>query len=42
MELEGGRSLSLSCPVDEILEDEVYTMCEKKGKGDGSISCHLC
>ena len=41
MELEGGRSLPLSHPLDEIMEDEVYTMCEKKGKGDGSISRHL-
>ena len=41
MELEGGRSLPLSCPLDEILEDEVYKMCKKKGKGDESISCHL-
>ena len=41
MELEGGRSFPLSYPLDEILEDEVYTMCEKKVKRDISISCHL-
>ena len=37
----GGRSLPLSHPLDEVMEDEVYTICEKKGKGDVSISCHL-
>ena len=37
----GGRSFPLSYPLDVIMEDEVYTMCEKKGKGDDSISCHL-
>ena len=42
MDLGGGdRSLPLSRPLDEILEDEVYTMCEKKGNEDDSISCHL-